>query len=431
VVRIPACLALVAILVSDGPLVAATAPNVVMIISDDQAWTDFGFMGHPVIHTPHLDRMAEESALFRRGYVPTSLCRPSLATLISGLYPHQHKISGNDPAEGTDRQEMLKHIRRIPKLPQLLGKQGFVSHQSGKWWEGNYRLGGFTAGMTHGDPERGGRHGDFGLTIGRRGLQPVFDFMDNRAGKPFFLWYAPFLPHTPHTPPGRLLKKYTRADRPKKLAKYYAMCEWFDETCGNLLGHLDREGLSQNTLVVFVTDNGWIQRTPKTEVPPGWRFSFAPRSKRSPYEKGIRTPIMLRWPARIRPGDYGTLVSSIDLVPTIMSATGLPRDPTLPGLDLLATLAQDGRNGRDTIFGATYEHDVPDVDDPAKGVQSRWCISNHDKLILPRLKSQPVELYDLQTDPHETRNLASEHVDRVQRLTAKTDAWWSATADRE
>ena len=76
---------------------AADTPNVVMIISDDQAWGDFGFMGHPVIQTPHLDRLASQSLVFTRGYVPSSLCRPSLATLATGLYPHQHRITSNDP----------------------------------------------------------------------------------------------------------------------------------------------------------------------------------------------------------------------------------------------------------------------------------------------------------------------------------------------
>ena len=238
-----------------------------MIIGDDQAWGDFGFMGHPVIETPNLDQLAAESALFRRGYVPSSLCRPSLATLISGLYPHQHKIAGNDPAPGTDRGEMLRHIRRIPALPRLLAPKGYVSHQSGKWWEGNFREGGFTAGMTHGDPRRKGRHGDEGLKIGREGLQPVFDFIDGADGKPFLIWYAPFLPHTPHTPPKRLLDKYQSADRPSELARYYAMCEWFDETCGELLDGLQSRALKDNTLVVFVTDNArWLAVSLRAEV---------------------------------------------------------------------------------------------------------------------------------------------------------------------
>ena len=204
---------------------AQSPPNVVFIISDDQAWTDYGFMGHKHVQTPRLDRLAKESLTFTRGYVPSSLCRPSLATMINGLYPHQHRIVGNDPAivpgftgpqsrnnaeYNLHREQLISHIEEHPTLPKLLGELGYVSHQSGKWWEGNFRRGSFTAGMTRGFPQPGGRHGDDGLKIGREGLTPVTQFIDQAIAdqKPFFVWYAPFLPHTPHTPPERIFNKY-------------------------------------------------------------------------------------------------------------------------------------------------------------------------------------------------------------------------------
>lgn len=418
-----ACLVLAITTVGDA--IAADRPNVVMIISDDQAWTDYGFMGHPVIETPHLDKLASESATFVNGYVPTSLCRPSLVTLISGLYPHEHGITGNDPPKGTDRREMLKHIRRIPKLPALLGEQGYVSFQSGKWWEGNFKEGGFTAGMTHGDPSRRGRHGDEGLKIGRQGLQPIWDFVDDRDGKPYFLWYAPFLPHQPHNPPERLLAKYRASDRPIELAKYYAMCEWFDETCGDLLSGLDDRGLSENTLVVYVTDNGWIQKTPESELPSDWNSPFAPKSKRSPYDGGLRTPVMLRWPGKIEPARHETLVSSVDLAPTILQACGITPPKEMSGLSLLSVLNPKGGEtlGRHTVFGSIFEHDEPDIDDPAAGLLYRWLRNEDWKLIVPA-DGEQVELYDLADDPHETRNLADEEGKRVDSLTAKLDQWW-------
>ncbi|MGC1272568.1 MAG: sulfatase [Planctomycetaceae bacterium] len=428
--RLPAIipLSLTAMLLAMLPqtsAVAADRPNVVMILSDDQAWTDYGFMGHDVIETPHLDRLAGESATFVNGYVPTSLCRPSLATLISGLYPHQHKITGNDPPQGVDRREMLRHIRRIPKLPVLLGEAGYVSHQSGKWWEGNPKEGGFTAGMTHGDPARRGRHGDEGLKIGRQGLDPIWQFVDGHKGKPFFLWYAPFLPHQPHNPPERLLKKYRADGRPIELAKYYAMCEWFDETCGALLAGLDERGLSENTLVVYVTDNGWIQKTPETDLPEGWKGPYAPKSKRSPNEGGVRTPILLRWPGQIEPRRYETLVSSIDLVPTILKAAGVDVPQELPGQSLLDVIAAGGETDRDVVYGEIFEHDIPDIDDPAAGLLYRWCREGDWKLIVSEKAEGSAELYDLANDPHETRNLAEEHPDRVTGLRKKLDGWWN------
>ena len=173
-----------------GLISAEDRPNIVLIISDDQAWMDYSFMGHEHIQTPRLDRLAAESATFKRGYVPTALCRPALMTLATGLYTHQNRTSGNDPAdteqnaahvkaEGKTAKELLiSHIDELPTLPRFLGEAGYLSHQSGKWWEGSYKRGGFTHGMTRGYPKPRGRHGDDGLKIGREGLDPVFDFID-------------------------------------------------------------------------------------------------------------------------------------------------------------------------------------------------------------------------------------------------------------
>ncbi|MGY8713375.1 MAG: sulfatase-like hydrolase/transferase, partial [Verrucomicrobiia bacterium] len=135
---------------------SAKTPNIVLILSDDQSYTDYGFMRHPHIETPHLDKLASESTLFRRGYVPTALCRPSLATLFTGLYSHQNKITGNNPANTPAniahakrtkkdlREILISNIDEHGGLPHWLAQKGYVSHQSGKWWEGSYQRGGFT-----------------------------------------------------------------------------------------------------------------------------------------------------------------------------------------------------------------------------------------------------------------------------------------------
>ena len=413
-------LILLGMVLSSQTLTAAEPPNVVMIISDDQMWTDFGFMGHETIETPNLDQLARDSAVFKRGYVPSSLCRPSLMTMITGLYPHQHMISGNDPPGKTDRNLMLKHVRDAKTLPKLLKEKGYVSFQTGKWWEGNYSEGGFDAGMTHGDVKRGGRHGDEGLDIGRKGMEPIEQFLTQQdvkgeKKKPFFIWYAPFLPHTPHNPPERLLKKYQAPDRPEPIAKYYAMCEWFDETCGELLKIIDEHGETDNTLVLFVTDNGWIQ------MPNG--RGYAPKSKRSPYDGGTRTPIMVMWPGHVKPGEHDDLVNSIDLAPTVLAAAGVKAPEDLPGINLL-DVAAGKPNDRDTIFGEIFEHDVADIDDPAKSLMYRWVIQENWKLILPNEGYGKVQLYDLSKDPHETENLAAAKPDMVDMLTKKINAWW-------
>lgn len=437
-------------LVASMIVVTATGarPNIVLIISDDQAWTDYGFMEHPHIETPNLDTLASQSVLFTRAYVSTALCRPALASLATGLYAHQHKISGNDPAllpgmTGTGqppeytalRERLIDQFDRHPTLPRLLGEQGYVSHQSGKWWEGSYRRGGFTHGMTRGFPEPGGRHGDDGLRIGREGMEPVFEFIDHAVaeGKPFFVWYAPFLPHTPHNPPDRLFQKYKARDIASDfVARYYAMVEWFDETCGELLQYLETKGLIQNTLVVYVGDNGWIQQPDG----PG----FAPRSKQSPYEGGTRQPTMFSWPGVIPPGRRGhQLCSSVDIVPTILAAAGAAIPGNLPGYNLLPILKTGEPTPRRVVFGETFAHDIANIDKPEKSLLYRWVIEGRWKLILsydgklgryahhhPRTEKRP-QLFDLLADPHEERNRAAEHPDLVRHLAGRLQEWWPVT----
>ena len=388
----------------------------VLIISDDQHWSHFGFMGNQTVRTPHLDKLARGGLVLRRSYVPTALCRPSLATLSTGLYPHQHRICGNDAARSipNGREKSIQLHDAKPCLAKTLVKAGYNCLQTGKWWEGSWQRGGFTHGMT-----KGSRHGDAGLKIGRNTMQPVHDFIDEsvKADKPFFVWYAPFLPHKPHNPPKRLLDKYLTADRPKPLAAYYAMIEWLDETCGDLLGYLDKKGVADNTLVLFLVDNGWVQG-PKQHGAFG-----GPRGKRTVYEGGVRTPIVVNWPGHVKPTDDNThLAQSIDIVPTILSACGLKPTDEMPGVNLLDadTLAQ-----RERIFGEGFQHDMADLSDPTKSLDAQWCIEGEWKLIVRRGKGDPkAELYNVVADPAEKKDLAAEEPEKVKALRARINEWW-------
>jgi uncharacterized sulfatase len=420
-------------LASSTPLAAAPAeraprPNIVLIVSDDQAWTDYSFIGHPHIQTPNIDRLSSESLTFPRGYVPSSLCCPSLASLLTGRYPHQHKITSNDPpippgisardfqrsaAFQQGREVMNRHMESVPTLPRLLRTLGYNSLQTGKWWQGHFARGGFSHGMT-----QGGRHGDQGLDIGRKTMQPIYDFIDASCNErvPFLVWYAPMMPHDPHTPPERLLNKYREKTSSLHVARYWAMIEWFDETVGELLGEIDRRGLKDNTIVVYVADNGWIQ---DPEQP-----RYAARSKQSPYDGGLRTPIMIRWPATVRAEVAHELASSIDIVPTVLAALGEPPPQGLPGINLLD---RDAARARSAIYGECFTHNAIDLDRPAANLRWRWMIEGTDKLIVPHPKNEPnatVQLFDLHTDPSENSNLASAQPRRVAELRAKLDRWW-------
>ena len=292
-------------------------PNFVWIIADDQAYTDFGFMGNHLVQTPHLDRLAEQSARFPRGYLPASVCRPSLASLLTGLYQHQHQIHFNHPPHklGAARHEADYLIRRVRTLPRMLKRAGYTSFQTGKFWEGHYRNAGFDEGMTLGGehwimPALGWRkahgNGDAGLLIGRRTMQPIADFLDCHGEEPFFLWYAPVLPHTPHNVAEKYLKPYRdNPEVPELMVRYYASITRFDDTVGQLMSMLRQRHLVRNTLFVFVVDNGWLPN-------PSDPSRLDPRTKTSPYEFGVRTPVLLRWDGHIKPATHRELVSSLD-----------------------------------------------------------------------------------------------------------------------
>ncbi len=433
-------LALLAGLLTTLESKAKTPPNIVFILSDDQAWADYGFMGHSENKTPNLDALADQSLVFERGYVAAPLCRPSLASMLTGRYPFMHGITGNDVDGRNKRAEldvpMREQFHTHPSFVRMLTTNGYLAHQSGKWWEGSWQDGGFTHGMTHGDPGRGGRHGDQGLSIGRKSMQPIKDFiaMAIKKQQPFLTWYAPFLPHTPHNPPSHLLKKYTVAGRSADVAKYYAMCEWFDTTCGELLGYLEEKKIRENTLIIYICDNGWAATSTNRNDPAQklWK-SYAQRSKSSPYEKGIRTPIMLSWPGHVKRGHVQHLAHAIDLFPTIAAAAGLQIKGKLPGINLLN---EQARGDRQRVFGVCHSVYNMTPGNPDGTLQYLWCVENEWKLLLryngldtTRYRQlhiwdkAPVRLYNLKNDPHEKNELSAMHPEIVKRLRRAIRTW--------
>ena len=401
-------------------------PNIVLIISDDQHYGDFGFMGHPHVATPHIDQLARESLVFTHGRVTTSLCCPSLASIITGQYPVRHGITGNTPSRsnpvfGHANSTYIDLIESAETLPELLGQRGYLSLQTGKWWHGPAATGGFSAGMTHGDPARGGRHGDEGLRIGREGLEPIATFIDRARSeqRPFFVWYAPFMPHTPHTPPARWLDRYRSIAPTEPIAKYWAMCSWFDETVGELRAMLRAKGVADDTVILFITDNGWINRPNASR--------YAPRSKRSPYEGGIRTPILVHVPGEVDPGTSRALACSVDIAPTALALAGIEPPDDMQGVDLLDPQAIDGRAA---LHGVVYSHDAVDYARPEANWEYQWCVRDGWKLILPNLARFPdreAALFHVDVDVDEQTSLVEDHPDRVESMRESIRQWFEAS----
>ena len=447
-------------------------PNIVMIISDDQSYTDFGFMGHPHVQTPHLDRLANQSARYIHGYVPSSVCRPSLATLLTGLYPHQHGVHFNHPPPGNSRlsdspditklkfddlrRRAMVMIRSAPSLPRLLAKAGYRCLQTGKHWEGHYREAGFTHGMTLAEPsdsEIGNKqlangqwvahgNGDKGLDIGRTTMQPIWDFLDKTGDEPFFIWYASFLPHTPHNAPRRFMEVYASNETiPEHAKPYYACCTWFDETVGQLVGEIEHRGLAKSTLFVFVVDNGF-RPDPKRPIKGGY-WNYTKRSKRSPFDDGLRTPILIRWDGRVKPASHEQLCSSVDLVPTLLQAAGLPLQVAMPGISLLpSAFGQKSLAERRPVFGEIYPGDASSLGHPSGHIAYRWVRQGDLKLIVPHRHNgampwngylTQVSMFNVVADPGESDNLALDPHRRgeAERLRELLDAWWTPGNDAE
>ena len=339
---------------SPGP---AAPPNFVLLIADDHGWPYSGFMGDDVVKTPNLDSLAAEGVLFPFGFATASTCRPSLRSLLTGLHPVQWRekrmtlrAAGRSPA-GHER------IRDFATIPRLLRQQGYASFQGGKYWEPSFGGGGFTHGMktaeTAGTNEAHEfmqkRAGGDGLELGRTTMQPLWDFLESHREQPFFVWFAPKLPHTPHDPPADLRALYADADLSESARLYYANITRFDRLAGELIDRLDRLGLREKTMIIYVSDNGWEQGRHQTNRV---KQLGGPKGKSSMYELGFRTPVIVNWPTEIEGGrrDEG-LVSLVDIFTTLLDIAGVPIPADRTGISLRPALFGGSGPKRRMVIG--------------------------------------------------------------------------------
>jgi uncharacterized sulfatase len=335
----------------------------------------------------------------------------------------------------------------------VLAEHGYRCFQTGKYWEGHYRNAGFTEGMTVAEPS-GGKYGDkrlaggelvahgngdHGLVIGRETMQPIEDFLNDVGNSPFFLWYAPFLPHTPHDSPKRYFELFESAvDVGEHELPYFAAIAQFDDTVGRLVDSIERRQLAGQTLFVFVVDNGWQPDADRADAS-GSRWDHTKKSKRAPFDAGLRTPILMRWSGRTQAATHAEPVSSVDLMPTLLAAAGidasrfdLPGENLWPNATGQATLAADR-----CVFGEIYPGDASLLGAPERDLAYRWVRKGRYKLIVPQSREgRPPwnrylatnALYDLVFDPSESQNLIDDPRLRgiAGDLKNQLDRWWSA-----
>lgn len=424
-----------------------SSPNFVVVLSDDLGAGDLGCTGHPFIRTPHLDRFAAEGIRFTQFYAAAPVCSPSRAGLLTGRTPNRcgiyDWISAGSPVHLRDSETTLA---------RLLRERGYATCLSGKWHlngaadvdgPGSPSRHGFdhwfatqnNAAPSHENPENFFRNGRPAGPL--RGfssdlvVEEAVRWLDTvPRTRPFFLYVAFHEPHEPVAAPQDLVAMYPQAVR-RGQALYYACVSQMDRAFGRLMAELDRRGLRDNTLVLFASDNGpeWLDR-----YDVAWRShgsaGLLRSQKLSLYEGGIRVPGLLRWPARVRPGQIcQSPVGLIDVLPTLCELAGAPRPPKPLDGESFAPLLGSSSWTRSRPLHWHYFHTI---DAPRAALrEGDWKIlgiggaraprpgSGFRPEDLPRVKEvalERFELYNLREDPREERDLSGSEPERARRM---------------
>lgn len=415
-------------------------PNIVLMLIDNVGYGDIGCYGNPVIRTPNIDHLAAEGVRCTDFYIVTSSCTPSRGAMLTGRYPLRngltHQLGRDENWTGIG----LPHSEKI--LPQYLKEAGYVSACFGKWNIG------FAKGSR---PTERGFDEFFGCRSGnidyythvyngqedmRRGVETVevtgystdlfadaaCEFIKKQTHGPFFA-YVPFnAAHIPNPKnkapgeptvwqaPGEYFELYGyEAGSTDPHEGHHAVMSALDAAIGRIVKQIDDLGLNENTIVLLISDNG-ASINPNWELETGVNGPFR-GGRVQVYEGGIRTACVIRWPGRIGPGTICyEMVSNLDILPTVLQAAGIdaPTDRFIDGRDIAATLAGESPSPHETLFFEFRKF--------SGARQGRWKIVRADP-------ADPFELYDLNKDPGEARDLAKEKPNTQRRLAGAFDQW--------
>ncbi|WP_422105187.1 sulfatase [Winogradskyella sp.] len=417
--------------------VTTEKPNIILLVGDDQGYPYFGFMGADYVQTPNMDALAASGTLFTEGYVPQNHCRPSLQTLMTGTLP----INYDQSVEQLIQEKQIpkdsivgfKHhaMRHFETLPRLLAKQGYKSFQGGKWWEFNYQNGGFDEGMTKGwKKEDKGKNdwflqfmGGDGRQLARATMQPVYDFIDTYNEQPFFIWFAPELPHYPFDAPDKYYNIYKDKDMTESAKRYYANCTWFDDGVGELVRYLKEKGEFDNTLFVYVNDNGWEQEPHQEFRHDSLRWhNGGDKGKLSVYDQSFRTPIIFSWKDKIKPGATSkALIHSADIPATILDYINVEVPEDYFGKSYKTLVDDTGKTDRDIIIGkATQMRSEADM--MGMKIEAYWARTK-DWFFQWNLTTETIGLFDMTTDPRNDNNLVETHPEKVKEFQQKIEQW--------
>ncbi len=409
-------------------------------MTDDQGYGDLGAHGNDAIDTPNLDAFARESLEMTRFYVEP-VCSPTRSSLLTGRY---HMRTG---VYATSRGGARIFGDEVT-MADLLAEGGYRTGVFGKWHVGdNYPSRPMDKGFQETFFHQSGGIGqppDYGATYfkptvwhnGQREVHDRYctdlffdgaiDFIGANRGRPFFAYIPTNAPHTPLNVPESYAKPFLEAGLPEKTANLYGMLKNLDENWGRLVTALDEQGLAENTILIFMTDNG----------PQGRRYNAGLRgSKGNVYEGGIRVPFYVRWPGHTTAGvATDRLGAHIDLLPTFVSAAGLevPGDLTIDGVDLTPLWGGDIAPGDwpdRTIVIQMIKRIIQNRYQNTAVITQRYKLvsspnNNYDPDFEKNFDKSTVELYDIPEDPGESKDISDQHPEAVDSLLEYYDGWY-------
>ena len=420
----------------------AKRPNIVLILIDDLGWRDVGFMGSTFYQTPRLDKLASQGMVFTRAYANAPNCAPTRACLMSGQYTPRHGIyTVGSSKRGQSRFRKLIPVTnrtvldaKVVTIAEALKPAGYVSASMGKWHLGDGQTGpvgqGFdvnVAGNRAGHPKsyfspyrnKDLPDGPAGEYLTDRLTDEALKFIEAHRDRPFFLYLPHYAVHTPIQAKKDLIAKYKarKPDGGQKNPAYAAMIESTDQGVGRILAKLDELDLAANTVVVFFSDNGGY----------GQVTSMAPLrgAKGMLYEGGIREPMVVRWPGRVKAGSRcETAVIGIDFYPTFLEIAGAPKPAgqVLDGESLVPLMTEGKPLKRQAIFW----HFPAYLQAYGPG---RWrttpagAVQKGDFKLIEFFEDNRRELYHLKQDIGEKNDLAAKMPEKTKELGDLITAW--------
>ncbi len=443
-------------------------PNIILILCDDLGWRDLGCYGSAFYETPRLDRLATEGMRFTDAYAASPVCSPTRASILCGKYPARIGITNYIGGHATGRLIDAPFLDHLPtsevSLARALHEGGYATWHVGKWHLGGSPYTplahGFEVNIGGGAWGRPPRsyfapwgidtlpEGDPGAYLTDRLTDHAIDLIRQRDGRPFFLNLCHYAVHTPIEAPVPLVDKYRAKARRLGLDRlpvleagecfpcshkrahrvqrrrlqsdptYAAMMENLDTNVGRVLDALEEEGIAEDTIVVFTSDNGGLataEGSPTCNAPlvegKGWM-----------YDGGVREPLLVRWPGRVRSGAVCTEpVISCDFYPTFLEAAGLPLRPAqhTDGVSLLPLLRASGCLAREAIFWH-YPHYGNQGGTPGAAVRVG------DAKLMHFFEDEHLELYDLRQDISQAHNLVETQPERASVLDEMLRSWLKA-----